>query len=171
MRNKSKQQPKTIKVSTPELKITEEHNEDHEILMNLMQQTTTSQTNSSKISKSPRKKHDEHYKRNTVIPRKKRRRKLKIIRKGKHVESEMPQQTKIRNRPNHVKLYWDKRIEMAPKNIMSEAHFREEYKKTTPYPTRKGEGERYKPTTAEPEHKKTPQHDKNINTRRSKYKQ
>ena len=48
-------------------------------------------------------------------------------------------------------MYWEKRLERAPKNILNDSLFREELKKTTPPPSRKGGGEQYKPTTTRPE--------------------
>ena len=48
-------------------------------------------------------------------------------------------------------MYWEKRLERAPKNILNDSLFREELKKTTPPPSRKGGGEQYKPTTSRPE--------------------
>ena len=47
-------------------------------------------------------------------------------------------------------MYWEKRLERAPKNVLSESLFRDEIKRTTPPPSRKGGGETYKPTTAPP---------------------
>ena len=47
-------------------------------------------------------------------------------------------------------MYWEKRLERAPKNILNDSLFREELKKTTPPPSRKGGGEQYKPTTSRP---------------------
>ena len=48
-------------------------------------------------------------------------------------------------------MYWEKRLERAPKNVLNDSLFREELKKTTPPPSRKGGGEQYKPTTSRPE--------------------
>ena len=48
-------------------------------------------------------------------------------------------------------MYWEKRLERAPKNILNDSLFREELKKTTPPPSRKGGGEQYKPTTSRPD--------------------
>ena len=49
-----------------------------------------------------------------------------------------------------IQMYWEKRLERAPKNILNDSLFREELKKTTPPPSRKGGGEQYKPTTSRP---------------------
>ena len=49
-----------------------------------------------------------------------------------------------------LQMYWEKRLERAPKNILGDSLFREETKKTTPPPSRKGGGELYKPTTTPP---------------------
>ena len=48
-------------------------------------------------------------------------------------------------------MYWEKRLERAPKNILNDSLFREELKRTTPPPSRKGGGEQYKPTTTRPD--------------------
>ena len=48
-------------------------------------------------------------------------------------------------------MYWEKRLERAPKNILNDSLFREELKRTTPPPSRKGGGEQYKPTTSRPD--------------------
>ena len=49
-----------------------------------------------------------------------------------------------------LQMYWEKRLERAPKNILDDSLFREETKKTSPPPSRKGGGEQYKPTTTRP---------------------
>ena len=124
--------------------------EDHGILLDLMHRAKNSPTKVTTVYQTPLKNQREHLPRD-ILPRKKRRR-VTIIRKGKSPDAELVKSLKRRRRPSHVKLYWDKRLEMAPKNVMSEAIFRDEYKRTTPPPTRKGEGVQYKPTTEKPEH-------------------
>ena len=135
---------------------------DQEILLDLMER-----------AKNPSKKVQEtnvKRQREDILPRKKRRR-VTIIRKGKSADYEPFRSLKRRRKPSHVKLYWDKRLEMASKNVMSEALFRDEYKVTTPPPTRKGEGAQYKPTTGKPpdEHTDTTHYNTDINNNISEH--
>ena len=60
--------------------------------------------------------------------------------------------------PTYFQLYWEKRLERAPKNVLGDSLFREEIRRTTPPPSRKGGGELYKPTTKPPppHHRRTP---------------
>ena len=83
-------------------------------------------------------------------PLKKKQRRLTKIRREKSAVSSLWRSQKKGKPSSHVKLYWEKRLQRAPKNVMSEELFRNEYKRTTPPPTRKGEGTKYKPTTLRP---------------------
>ena len=75
---------------------------------------------------------------------------IKKIRQKRRKVKSKPKPTKTRRKHSNMEMYWEKRLERAPKNILNDSLFREELKKTTPPPSRKGGGEQYKPTTSRP---------------------
>ena len=127
-------------------KVSDKENEDQEILLNLIEKSKDSKdkkADKNYVTKKPTIKKPIHQKRHKINKKdivteiqKKRRKRKKLIDKIKE-----------QRRPSHMQLYWEKRLERAPKNVLDESLFRDEIKKTTPPPSRKGGSEMYKPTT------------------------
>merc|ERR1712131_228459 len=115
------------------------------ILLNLIEKSKEPKVSSDVVNyvtkkpraiKSQRLKLKKSHENKVLETHKKRRKRKKLI-----------QNLNRRRKPSHMQLYWEKRLERAPKNVLGESLFRDEIKKTTPPPSRKGGGEQYKPTT------------------------
>ena len=129
-------------------KVSDKEDEDQEILLNLIENSKDSPKEkvlyvTKQPSKMPFKKKQKlkkHVSKIIALDLQKRR-----LKRKKFIDK-----ITERRKPSHMQLYWEKRLERSQKNVLNESLFRDEIKRTTPPPSRKGGGEQYKPTTSPP---------------------